>query len=96
MIDTSGLDAALQSLTTGAQAIATSGAVVVDMRRFSKLCVIPAGGATVTISKVDASNASAHDAASQSQITAMTTLTKDWDYYRLSVGGAGTARYTAT
>lgn len=67
--------------------------VVISAGGYGYLTMIPAGGGTVTYSKVDEVNASAHDAGSATTATEL-SLAVQWPFYRVSVAG-GTARIAA-
>lgn len=64
---------------------------VFALYRGIRLTIIPGTGSTVTYSKVDSEDATAHDTATQDTTGVELTIEADWPFYRVSTAG-GTAR----
>lgn len=64
--------------------LAASEALNVAMASRIRMHIIPGAGATVTVSKIDSMNATAHDSDSSNTYTAEETFDVSWPFYRVS------------
>ncbi len=74
-------------IAEGPVTLAAAGARVFDIRGCRGLVVLPGAGALVTYSRVDASDAEAHDADTDAT-TAVEVFLDDWSFYRVSTAGS--------
>lgn len=68
--------------------IGDGNAETVEARGARRVVVIPKTGATVTVSKVDAEDASSHDSDTSQDVTSETAFAVSWPFYRISTVGA--------
>lgn len=76
---------------TGVIDLTTGAGYLVNAYQGIRLTMIPGGGGTVRYSKVDEADATAHDPATQTDITTETTIDVDWPFYYVTAQ-SGTAR----
>jgi hypothetical protein len=82
-----GLEARQQRrIAEGPVTLAAAAARVFDIRGCRGLVILPGAGATVTYSRVDTSDAEAHDTDTDATTTVEAFL-DDWSFYRVSTAG---------